>query len=384
MPVDTRDLDPETLMARARAQSGLDDFGPHAFLPALTMLAGAIDREAGLKAAYRDAARAEILSALRNRLRATDWMRRHPEIAAEEIVAPVIIVGPQRSGTSKLFRLLAADPRWNVLHTWEALNPAPLSERFEPMDARLALAEDWAAGVATTGMNKAHRVSAREPEMESLILMQSFVAPSPRLLVPSHQHWAESADHRPAYAYLRDLLRVVQWQRGEAGRRRWLLKTPYHLHNLDALMATFPDARLVMTHRDPVVSAGSMMAIAEMVQRQLAAAPDVEGARDAWFRIVTVALERCAAFRAGGELEALFADIPYARLMADSAGALRAIYDHAGIALTDAAIAAAADHERVHVQHKDGRHDYAVDDSLRARVARATPTYQARFGGYWQ
>ena len=59
------------------------------------------------------------------RLRAQEWIRRHPEILQERIAAPTVVVGMMRSGTTLLQRLLAADPRFNCAHGWEVVEAAP-------------------------------------------------------------------------------------------------------------------------------------------------------------------------------------------------------------------------------------------------------------------
>jgi len=111
------------LLQRARSETGLTDFGDDAFREALDHFVAAINDESLLDAAALKRQEGEIVSSLATRLRLRAYFERYPEAAAQQIKAPVIIVGAQRSGTSKLFRVIASDPQWNKLYTWEALNP---------------------------------------------------------------------------------------------------------------------------------------------------------------------------------------------------------------------------------------------------------------------
>ena len=80
-------------------------------------------------------------------------------------------------------------------------------------------------------------------------------------LVPSWRDHFRSEDQTPCYEYLRTVLKVLQWLRGGS---RWVLKSPQHLEQFGPLLAAFPDATFVVTHREPVsvtVSlAGAMVA----------------------------------------------------------------------------------------------------------------------------
>ena len=119
------DLREETLLAEAREQTGLDDFGDDSFLPALRRLLESLETEAQLNSFGRLHAKGSILGSLKNRLWANACFKAHPEIRQRKIVAPVIIVGPHRSGTTRMHRMMATDSRLQHLKTWEGLNPAP-------------------------------------------------------------------------------------------------------------------------------------------------------------------------------------------------------------------------------------------------------------------
>jgi len=375
-------LNVETLLGRARARAMLEDFGDPAFRVALDRFVEAINTESLLNADALAQQEADIVSSLMTRLRIRDYFRRHPEIEGEEIRAPVIIVGAQRTGTSKLFRVMASDPQWNVLYTWEALNPVPFSDPPATPDPRIAEAETWAERLRQQGMDQAHAVDAPAPEMEHLLLAKSFTAPSPLLILPEFQAWCEQADYRPTYDFLHDQLKFLQWQK-RGGGKRWMLKTPFHLHNLGVLMETFPDATLVMTHRDPRLTIASMVRIAVLMQETNAVSVDREKTVAAWSRIPALGLLRSVAFReAGGE--PLFVDGPYRRIVQDSATVVREIYQRAGAPFTAETEASIAGWEDENPQHKGGSYRYSLEEFglTEAGVSSFLEPYLKRFGQF--
>jgi hypothetical protein len=258
-----------SLVEAAQAEAGLHDFGSESFVDALDVLVESMKHEARLTPEGLDEQLEQSTRSLVTHLRMQDYLDRFSEILDEPIVAPVIIVGPQRTGTSKLFRLVAADPQWNVLMTWQALNLVPFGgDRPDGRDARLDFAEEWVEQMAW--LQPAHTLDATAPEMEALLLSDTFMLNAPTRIVPTHQKWCETADYTGFYRHLRKMLQFLQWQvRAEPGRR-WILKSPPHLPNLRALTTVFPDATLVMTHRHPKANVGSMLKLVELAQTRFA------------------------------------------------------------------------------------------------------------------
>lgn len=260
-------LDEAELLQLAQRQTGLSDFGDMAFLEPLRVLLRALETEAGLNPFGRLHARSGIVDSLKNRLRAEACLRAHPEIRQRPIVAPIIIVGPVRSGTTRLHRLLAADPRLQFLTAWEGFNPAPWLDQPELGRTKRRGEVDKFLRVGQR-LNPqafaAHPMGTDEAEEEILLLNHAFCGLSASLLydIPSRTRWLLQHDKRAAYRDMADMLRLIGWARGEAGNKRWVLKTPQHMLDLPALLAAFPDARLVFTHRDPVRTVASTMSLA--------------------------------------------------------------------------------------------------------------------------
>jgi hypothetical protein len=231
-------LDAGTLLAAAREATGLQDFGDDWFRTALAKLVDALESEARLTLLGRLFAQSEIQRVLQNRLRVEDWIRRHPEVVEERIDAPVFVTGLGRSGTTLLHELLMQDPDNRVPLLWETFFSTPPPEpATHGSDARIA-----AADLEITLMDAAAHQLATD----------MFTG---EFRIPSYTLWLHGQDPAPLYAYHRRMLQLLQSRhRGE----RWALKAPSHLGQLPALFEAYPDARVVITHRDPLRVIGSL------------------------------------------------------------------------------------------------------------------------------
>jgi len=259
----TVSLEPEALTAAAMAGTGLDDFGPDDFRGRLEILCRSLREEARLDHAGLLAQSEFLTGLLRNRLLVEDLVARHPEILDEAIVAPIVICGLPRTGTTHLHNLIASDPALRSLPYWESLEPV-LSERERPApgqaDPRRARTELGLSFLETAlpEFRRMHEMTTDHVHEEIQLLaidistmLFETIAPIPT--------WRDSylaRDQEPSYAYLRKVLQALQWQRGGT---RWVLKSPQHLEQFPALLATFPDATFVVTHRDPVSVTASMV-----------------------------------------------------------------------------------------------------------------------------
>ena len=278
----------------------------------------------------------------------------------------------------------------------------------------IASAEEWVEQMAW--LQPAHTLDARAPEMEALLLSDTFMLNAPTRIVPTHQNWCESADYTPFYRHLRKMLQFLQWQTHAEPGRRWILKSPPHLPNLSALTAVFPDATLVMTHRHPKTNVGSMLKLVELAQTRFAAAVDHDAIRDAWLRILTLNVERFLEFRDGNEgcfIDVGYPEVPGCKpgvfplvrhghdahgvemppvLVADGPARLRRgpvgavsverIYAAAGAAFTEDTVNAANAWEADHPQNEGGAFDYDLADYglAEADIEREFAEYIERFG----
>jgi hypothetical protein len=369
------------LLAQARSDTGLGEFADLSFLPALESMVNGIGSEGRLREDALAYQREELVAALASRLQLDALLREHPEIEDEVIGPPLVIIGLQRSGTSKLFRAIASDAQWSVVTTWQGLYPAPLASDPGKQDPRIGLAEKWVARLASLGTQAAHEVTASAPEMEYTLLSKNFIFPSPTVILPTHRRWCEQADYQPSYDYLRTQLKVLQWQTRPGKPSRWLLKYPFHLACLDVLLWAFPGAHVVMTHRDPRVSVASMGMIAQTMQERLAVPGAGHRPAMEWLEIMAFEASRCLAYRASATAVPIL-DIRYDDVVHDLTTVVSSIYRHAGVAFSAASRDGLRRWEAEHPQHRLGRFDYSLPDAGldEAVVAARFERYLSEYG----
>lgn len=253
-------LDPDELIATAVARTGLSDFGADDWREPFERLMKAIDEEAELHLYGRLWTRADTLQFLENRLLIEDAYARHPEIEDEVIDKPVFITGTPRSGTSILFELLAQDEQFLAAANWEFVLPCPPPEAATYRnDSRVPKAEHLIQqmGRVAPTYRTMHEMGAWIPNECGVAFQMAFRSHHQAgvFQVPSYTNWLIGADLTPAYRLYKRILKLLQWRNP---RTRWLLKSPEHQTNLPVLFKVFPDAQVIMTHRDPVKAQASV------------------------------------------------------------------------------------------------------------------------------
>jgi hypothetical protein len=247
----------EALLAEARTRTGLSNFGDPWFREPLQVLLDSMAREAKLSHAGAKEQVERLMTGLVNRLKIEDFYKKHPEIANEPVDVAAVIVGLGRSGSTMLQRLLAEAEGATAIRWWETFSPVPFPDE-PPGDpsARIDLAVQVVDGIiaANPGILAIHPFDARAADEEVMLLEQAFVSSAPEsyMNVPAYGAWLESADQTPAYRELRRILQMLTWQQPARRTQKWILKTPHHLTALATVAKVFPEAKIVMPHRDPV------------------------------------------------------------------------------------------------------------------------------------
>lgn len=344
----------------ARAQTGLDDFGDDDFREPLSVLLGCMRDEAGLSAFGTVTVHTQLVALARNRLLLQDLLAQHPEIHDIDVRSPIIIAGLPRSGTTNLHNLLAADPALRSLPYWEALEPVPDRSEADgctvaggaddPRRARTQVAVDF-ADAALPHLGAMHEMTADHVHEEIHLLSMDFssmffdtMAP-----MPSWRAFFRQRSQVPHYRYLRTVLRALTFLRGG---ERWVLKTPQHLEQLTTLMEVFPDATVVITHRDPVSVTTSMVTLLAYTARLQQTDVDLVGLAAHWAPVIEDMLATCVRTREVVPPEQSV-DLPLERFLADPDAAVARVYDVAGQPLDAGARAA---HRRYRDEHPQGRH----------------------------
>jgi Sulfotransferase family len=373
-------LDSLRLIEAAQRQCGCAAFGEPRLFEPLHRLLTSLEQESRLNVLGLMAARVTVLRLLTNRLRLTRDRLRNPEIAAQPIAAPLFITGPPRSGTTFLHGLLAQDPSHRVFSTWEAMYPSPPPEPAnQPTDRRIrrvAHELDWLDRLAPE-FRRIHPVGARLPEECIMLMSHSFLSRefSSMFFVPGYDAWLAQQDLRPAYLVHRQLLQHLQ---AHFPPRRWLLKAPTHLWSLPELFETYPDAQVIVTHRDPLEVVASLAslhyALRKLFSDQVdptAVGPEIAGA-------LAEEVRRGLQARASGTIPAdRLHDVRFGDLSADPIATVRSIYAAFGMTLTQDAETAMRRYAAERPRGKDGRHDYAL-----AEYGLCAGREQERFGPY--
>ena len=238
------DLQPEALIADARAATGLDDFGTDDFRAGLEALCASLNADAQLNELGRTAMPGMLVGSLSNRLKVVDWIAGHPEVSAERIEQPIVVIGMFRAGTTLLSRLFDQDPRNRALLMWEAGDsvppPMPANHRSGPRVDAVHAGNAMLAQINPM-IEVVHHEQADEATECITVMSQDFKSLTYEAIanVPGYDRWLLGVDHRSAYEYHRSVLQVLQ---SGGVRGRWTLKSPHHAIALDSLTAVYPDA----------------------------------------------------------------------------------------------------------------------------------------------
>lgn len=370
------DLSLEALLDEARARTGLADFGDPSFREPLAALLATYDHGMGLTMRGKKTQRRRLLGLLMNRLRVVDVLARHPEIHDRPIRRPLFLTGLPRTGTSALFNLLAADRSARPLLLWEGNHPDPIEDlppgAEDPRLTALRAALEKARA-ANPGFSAIHDARADEPEecVQLLAHSMAFVQLGVEPLFSPYREDFLARDLRPIYDLYADLLRLVDSRRpGE----RWLLKTPAHLWALDHLLRLFPDATIVVTHRDPLECIPSYCS---MVRALLSDSEGIDPTKLGPEVLEYLARSMERAMDARSTLDASrFVDVRYSDFLRDPIATCERIHTAAGIAFDAAVRDAMKAHVDANPQNKHGRHRYGLEEfgldenAIRDRLAR--------------
>jgi len=356
-------LKPESVIATAVRSAGSDGLGSDSFREPLEVFLGACEAEADLSTFGRILVSKMLAGSLANRIALHDWATAHPEVRDERITGPWVIVGLPRTGTSLLSMLLGLDPVARPLLQWEASHPIPpptLEGADE--DPRIAKAAKDLEGLMKLNppLKAMHPFGATMPEECVALFMYDIrsLALETQAHVPTYARWLERCDMAPAYAQHRLALQTLQ---SRQPTERWVLKTPYHLWHLDALLAAYPDARIIWTHRDPGPVVTSLASLANAGQRPLTRRSDPRPTADEWKRKCHFALDSAIAFDEKSD-GAWCLHLHYDDLTAEPIEAVRRLYAQYGGDVTDLH----ARRMRAFLEHRPkdafGRHRYDPAD----------------------
>ena len=365
-------FDPDTLIARAVAAERLDDFGADEWREPFGRLVDALREEADLNPVGHTLAIGQVTKALRDRLRAEALWRAHPEILDQPLGAPIVVLGSMRSGTTRIQRLLACDPRLAHTRLFESMSPVPPSG----IDLRVP---KTALGLAALhrldpALGRIHPTQARAADEEFGLVALAFNGAQfeTQWRIPSFTHWWERTDRTNVYRYFRRLLQTIAWGRSDKTARPWVLKLPQFTEDLDALLQAFPDARLLCLSRDPVAVVGSGASLVWHQMRTQSDSIDRHVVGREWLRKtahrVAIGRQVRAANRRVPQLDIAFDDVGR-----DWRAQMLRVYAFLGLELTPEVMGRMQrylDGARGHQGHRYALEDFGLDE---ARVRAALP-----------
>lgn len=372
----------EDIISEAQTATGLTDMGDPAAMAGLEQLVAASNAEGRLSEAGDPRWQGSIVKLLSNRLRIVDYLKQHPALLDAPIEKPMFVFGLPRTGTTMTINLLNADPARRCLLRWEAQNPVPPAKagelssdpRYHAENEKLAISVKYMPQIAAIHYEEADGPTECQFAMALSFCAQLFES---QVNIPSFRDWFVKTDYLPALRFHKQLLQMLQAENGG----RWTLKNPWHPLFLDALTTVYPDAQLVMTHRDPVEVVGSACSLIRHIRPIYSDTVDLHEIADQMIDTFDMMIARQNAYRDAHGRDSIF-DIQYADQIRDPIGQMRKLYAHFDEPLTAEAEAAMEQTLRDQPKGKHGKHEYSLEEfGLTAQEVRTHfRDYYERYG----
>lgn len=353
----------QNLIAAAQQLTGLTNLGDESILEGLNRLVDAFNNEAHLNAGGAARVEAELVATLANRLRVEDHLAQHSDLLARPVEKPMFVFGLPRTGTTLVINLLNADPARRSLLRWEAFDSVPppttrelhAGPRFDKSQAQINMVLQYAPHISAI-----HHEDADSPTECQFAMSPSFCSQVYDSMydIPSYHQWLlHEADYLPAFRYHKRLLQLLQAQ----VPGRWTLKNPWHPLFLNALTTVYPDAQLVMTHRDPVDVVGSACSLLNVVRPMFTDNVDLNAIGRTLLDTFDTMIERTLAYKETHGWDSIH-DLHYGDMLRDPVGEMRKLYRHFDEPFTAEVETAMNTFMQGNRQGKHGSHAYSVED----------------------
>ena len=358
-----REITPEHVKRAAIKRTGLSDFGDPSYEAPYQKLLEVLPSHP-LSSLGTLLTEQTMVKAMSNRLRIQDHLNRHPELASAKVERPIFVLGFPRTGTTLLQNLLGLDEGQRSLQFWEIQTPIPLDsdprrdhqKRFNIARRTLQLAY-----LVAPEQRQIHEIKPETPEECWPLFSNSFAVLNYDLLsmFVDYGRWLLDYDMTGPYAFYRDTLKVLA--QGRPAGERYLLKCPEHLWFIDALLAVFPDARIVWTHRDPVACVASYCSLISLGQRMLYGQIDPSRLGAHIQDRFHIGVQRAMAARAASGREDQFFDVDFKDLVRDPATVVRQVKEWAELPHDKAGEARVQRYLNTERGDKKGAHKYSAE-----------------------
>ncbi|MBO84951.1 MAG: hypothetical protein CL927_06305 [Deltaproteobacteria bacterium] len=356
-------ITPEHVKQAAMKRTGLSDFGDSSYEAPYQKLLEVLPNHP-LSSLGTLLTEQTMVKAMSNRLRIQDHLNRHPALASARVERPVFVLGFPRTGTTLLQNLLGLDEGQRSLQFWEIQTPIPLDpdprrdhrKRFNIAKRTLQLAY-----LVAPEQRQIHEIKPETPEECWPLFSNSFAVLNYDLLsmFADYGRWLLDYDMTGPYAFYRDTLKVLG--QGRPAGERYLLKCPEHLWFIDALLAVFPDARIVWTHRDPVASVASYCSLISLGQRMLYGTIDPARLGAHIQDRFHMGVQRAMAARDASGREDQFFDVDFKDLVRDPAAVVREVKAWADMPHDKAGQARVERYLSTERGDKKGAHKYSAE-----------------------
>lgn len=376
-----RALNVDTLITQAQETSGLFDFGDDSFMLPMQKLLEYIPQDSELHRDGLASIVADVQRCLVNRLRFQYDLQAHPEILNEDVDDPIIILGLGRSGTTKMQKILSAPDNVQKMLFWRLWNPAPFSQTTsDHTDPRIALA-GTANLVATdnNAVHAAHHMEEQEVDEDWLLYLLTFDDSIWNQLVfsPSYLDWISGRASTAPFAYAKALVQYLQWQDGGKRDRPWVMKGVGYIANMESLMASYPRATILHTHRDPLVTIPSWAKFVSAMWSLRSEPIDKHLVGQQVMRYWAWAMDRYLQDRDKLSLDGCIVDARYEDVRKNPISIVERVYERAGRSLNPDAKQAMAAWHSSNEQHRFGKHEYSL-----AEFGLSERMINERFGDY--
>lgn len=361
-------LEENHLLTQAKKETGLQDFGDEDFLVPFRILLEDLNTYDHFSNLGRITAKTILHQQLCARLYLEEKLKRSPEIRQQKINSPLIIAGLPRTGTTHLHNLLSQVRRLRYMPLWQTLQPATPHGKGKDHRRRAADMAVFSVHSILPLFPRMHEMQTDDPHEELTVCAlcyRSFFFEG-AFQVPRYRAWYGENSHEKGYEYLKQTLQILQSTAAptlgnKTADARWILKSPQHVDQLETILKVFPDAKIILTHRDPAQSVLSMITMMLYASRQVYKPTRLKEEARAWLDRLEQMLRRSQE-QAERIPDRSILHIHFDEFMAHPQDIIQQVVDFADVEIDPLSSSALAAYLASHVRDRYGKVEYHFED----------------------